>query len=203
MQTNLLFICSLYGKDKKNPCLLQASPPTEGYPVTFTISFDLQLKAECQVWHHYFKCYAAVVSPHYTMLVKAVSVPRYTICWYKCLPASFTGCTEMEFSKLLGLAKTLPEVQLLLKVNISCKLLSKMQRNMRWTQIPGSNSAWKVKQWLDPEQGGTSSFYLLSKLLCCAVRVICTERPASFVMASNSLRLLFAKFSSISLVQQV
>lgn len=71
------------------------------------------------------------------------------------------------------------------------------------TPTPGSNSAWKTEQWLDPEQREPGRFYLLSKLLCCAVRMACTERPASFIMASNSLRLLFAKFSSISLVQQV
>ena len=111
--------------------------------------------------------------------------------------------TKTEFSKQLGLAKPLPEVQLLSEVNVSQKLLSETQRKAHENRIPGSKSAWDVKQYLVLSRGEPSGLYLLSKLLCCAVRVACTARPASFIMASNSLRLLFAKFSSISLVQQV
>lgn len=77
-QTNLLFTCNLHGKGKKNPCLLKLSPPTEGYPVTFTILFNSQFKAQCQVLHHCLKCYSAVAGADYSMPVKAVSVPRHT-----------------------------------------------------------------------------------------------------------------------------
>lgn len=78
IRTNLLFTCHLHGKDKKNPCLLKLSPPTEGYPITFTILFNLQFKAQCQVLHHCLKCYSAAVGPDYTTPVKAVPVPRHT-----------------------------------------------------------------------------------------------------------------------------
>lgn len=78
IRTNLLFTCHLHGKDKKNPCLLKLSPPTEGYAITFTILFNLQFKAQCQVLHHCLKCYSAAVGPDYTTPAKAVPVPRHT-----------------------------------------------------------------------------------------------------------------------------
>lgn len=122
------------------------NPSTEGYPVTFTVFFNLQLKASGQVLHHYLKCYAAVVRPDYAMLVKAASVPRYTICWYECLPPSCNGCAEMDFSKLLGLAKNTARGTIPTEGQHFTQLLSKMERKACRTHIPGSNSAWKVKQ---------------------------------------------------------
>lgn len=47
-----------------------------------------------------------VVRPDYIMLVKAASVPKDTIWWHRCLPASCNGLTETELSKQLVLSKT-------------------------------------------------------------------------------------------------
>jgi len=71
--------------------------------------------------------------------------------------------TKTEFSKQLGLAKPLPEVQLLSEVNVSRKLLSETQRKAHENRIPGSKSAWDIKQYLDPEQGGTERALLTVK----------------------------------------
>lgn len=76
------------------------------------------------------------------------------------LPASSSGCSEMEISKCLGLTETLPEVQALQfqQLNASRKLLSEMQSKTCHTPTPGSNSAWKTEQWVDPEQRKQAGF---------------------------------------------
>lgn len=103
------------------------------------------------------------------MLVKAASVPRYTLCWYECQPASCHGFTKVEFSNWLALAKTQSEVQLLLKVNVLHKLLNKLQEKEYQTRTPRSNSTWEATQWLDSEQKVNRSDVTYCQSFCTAL----------------------------------
>lgn len=196
-RTNLLFTCNLHGKGNKNPCLLKFSPPTEGYPVTFTILFYLQFKAQCQVY---------LTASNATLLwQELITACLPKLCQCQGIPGSASLLQWLLWNGDLKMPWSYR--------NTSRDAIPTTPAGQCFTQTAGqdaeksvSNTNPCLQQCLEnwAESGSWAvRFYLLSKLLCCAVRIACTERPASFIIASNSLRLLFAKFSSISLVQQV